>query len=196
LEIRQRIISSCRELAHSKGFRSITVDEIAQHAGVSKRTVYRRFKTKDEILSATVDDFLQDIGRESEQLLNSGQDIRIIIQDILYYIISGKKSIINQRVMEDLAQYYPQLWQKINQFRMDRIRSMIAIAESQHAFNSEINPLILSTMILVSIQTVINPDFIIKNNLNFEEAAAQVIAVFMPALSSAPPLPDIKAKPC
>ncbi len=190
MEIRNRIINACREIAYIKGFRSITVDEIAQHAGVSKRTVYRRFKSKDEILESTVDEFLQAVGRKSEQLLNSGQDIQIIIQDIFNYIISGNNSIISQRVMEDLSQYYPQLWQKINHFRMERIKSIIEMAEFQRAFNSNINPLILSTMIAVSIQTVINPDFIVSNNLNFEETVAQVIAVFMPALSCAPPLPD------
>lgn len=195
MEIRQRIIIACREMAYRRGFRSLTVDEIAQRAGVSKRTVYRRFSSKDEILEATVDDFLQDVGSKSEQLLHSGQDIQIIIQEIFNYLISERNSIISQRVMEDLSQYYPQLWQKINVFRMERIKAMIMVAESQRAFNSAINPLILSTIISVSIQTVINPDFIITNNLNFEEVVAQVIAVFMPALSSAPSIPDIKPKP-
>ncbi len=192
MEIRQRIISACRQLAYSKGFRNITVDEIAQNAGVSKRTVYRRFQSKDEILEATIDDFLQDVGGESEQLLNSGQDIQIIIYKIINYVIAGRKSIMSQRVMEDLNQYYPHLWQKINDFRMERIKTMIAMAESQGAFNSQINPLILSTIISVSIEEVVNPEFIIKNNLNFEEVIAQVIAVFMPALSSSPSIRDLE----
>lgn len=192
MEIRQRIISACRQLAYSKGFRNITVDEIAQNAGVSKRTVYRRFQSKDEILEATIDDFLQDVGGESDQLLNSGQDIQIIIYKIINYVIAGRKSIMSQRVMEDLNQYYPHLWQKINDFRMERIKTMIAMAESQRAFNSQINPLILSTIISVSIEEVVNPEFIIKNNLNFEEVIAQVIAVFMPALSSSPSIPDLE----
>lgn len=192
MEIRQRIISACQQLAYSKGFRNITVDEIAQNAGVSKRTVYRRFQSKDEILEATIDDFLQDVGRESEQLLNSGQDMQIIIYKIINYVIAGRKSIMSQRVMEDLNQYYPHLWQKINDFRMERIKTMIAMAESQRAFNSQINPLILSTIISVSIEEVVNPEFIIKNNLNFEEVIAQVIAVFMPALSSSPSIRDLE----
>ncbi len=189
MEIRQRIISACRELAKTRGFRNITVDEIAQYAGVSKRTVYRRFKSKNEILEATVEDFLQDIGQESERLLNSGQDIQIIIQEIINHLINGSKSLITHRVMEDLSQYYPYLWQKINHFRMERIKSMIKVAETQRAFDSNIDPLILSTMISVSIQAVINPDFIIENNLNFEEVVRQVIAFFMSAFNSAPSLP-------
>ena len=36
MEIRQRIIDSCRELALKKGFRRLTVEEIATSARVTK----------------------------------------------------------------------------------------------------------------------------------------------------------------
>jgi AcrR family transcriptional regulator len=39
MSIRDRIIHSCRDLAGSKGFYSLTVDELAAAAGISKRTL-------------------------------------------------------------------------------------------------------------------------------------------------------------
>ena len=90
MEIRQRIIDSCRELALKKGFRRLTVEEIATSARVTKRTVYRRFRSKDEIFAACVDDFLAAVGRQADALLNSGQDIPVIVEEILSYLVAGE----------------------------------------------------------------------------------------------------------
>jgi AcrR family transcriptional regulator len=182
MEIRQRIIDSCRELAHKKGFRSLTVDEIARWAGVSKRTVYRRFSSKDEILEAVVDDFLQAVAQQSDQVIHSGQDVTMVMRQMMNYLITGDKSIISQRVLEDLSRYYPQLWQKIDDFRMDRIKLVIALAEQQRSIRTEVDPLIFSTIILLAIKTIIDPEFLVKNQLNFQDAMEQLIAIFLPSL--------------
>jgi len=184
LEIKQRIIHSYQELAAARGFHNITVDEIAEHSGISKRTMYRRFKSKDEILEAAVDDFLADVACKADELLNSEQDISIIIKNMINYLVSSSKSIINQQVLEDLSKYYPHLWHKIDDFRMQRIQLMLAAAKSQSCENMDINPVVLSTIILASVQAVINPDFILKNNLTFEEVTRQLVTIFMPLLSS------------
>ena len=184
MEIRQRIIDSCRELALKKGFRRLTVEEIATSARVTKRTVYRRFRSKDEIFAACVDDFLAAVGRQADALLNSGQDIPVIVEEILSYLVAGEKTIISQRTLEDLHRYYPHLWQKIHQFRMERIRLMIELVQRQYSHEISINPLILGTMISASIQSILNPEFLIQHNLNFKDAANQVIAVFLPFFSS------------
>ena len=184
MEIRQRIINSCRELALKKGFRQLTVEEIAQSAGITKRTVYRRFRSKDEILTACVDDFLQTVGQHSDALLTSAQDIPIIAEQILSYLIAGEKTIISQRTLEDLHRYYPQLWQKIAHFRTERISLMLDLAQQQYSHKLSIDPLILSTIISASIQSVLNPEFLIQNDLTFKEAATQLTAVFSPLFSS------------
>ena len=108
----------------------------------------------------------------------------MIVEEILSYLVAGEKTIISQRTLEDLHRYYPHLWQKIHQFRMERIRLMIELAQRQYSHEISINPLILGTMISASIQSILNPEFLIQHNLNFKDAAKQVIAVFLPFFSS------------
>jgi TetR/AcrR family transcriptional regulator, cholesterol catabolism regulator len=50
MEIRNRIILGAAELFRTYGIRSVTMDSLANHLGISKRTIYEVFADKDELL--------------------------------------------------------------------------------------------------------------------------------------------------
>jgi AcrR family transcriptional regulator len=52
---RRRILDSAYELFYRKGFSRVGVDEIAAFAGVTKRSLYYHFKSKDELLASVLD---------------------------------------------------------------------------------------------------------------------------------------------
>ena len=49
---RERIIATARELFRKHGLRGIGVDAIAEAAGTNKMTMYRHFRSKDELVAA------------------------------------------------------------------------------------------------------------------------------------------------
>ncbi|MCU0363902.1 MAG: TetR/AcrR family transcriptional regulator [Bacteroidales bacterium] len=50
MEIRDRIIDGAAELFRTYGIRAVTMDSLAGHLGMSKRTIYENFSDKDELL--------------------------------------------------------------------------------------------------------------------------------------------------
>jgi AcrR family transcriptional regulator len=50
MEIKNRIIEGAAELFRTNGIRSVTMDSLANHLGMSKRTIYEVFADKDELL--------------------------------------------------------------------------------------------------------------------------------------------------
>jgi AcrR family transcriptional regulator len=48
----QRIISAASKLFYAEGIRSVSVDAVAEQAGVTKRTLYYHFKSKDDLVAA------------------------------------------------------------------------------------------------------------------------------------------------
>src|SRR5215469_17072295 len=53
---RQRIVDAARQHFFSHGFRSVTMDDLAEALGVSKKTLYRHFPGKIDLLEAVLAD--------------------------------------------------------------------------------------------------------------------------------------------
>lgn len=49
---RKRIIEAASKLFYGEGIRAVSVDAVAQKAGVTKRTLYYHFESKDELVAA------------------------------------------------------------------------------------------------------------------------------------------------
>ncbi len=51
-QTRDRILDAANRLFYGEGIRSVSVDAVAEMAGVTKRTLYYHFKSKDELVAA------------------------------------------------------------------------------------------------------------------------------------------------
>jgi AcrR family transcriptional regulator len=49
---RDRIVTTASKLFYSEGIRSVSVDAVADAAGLTKRTLYYHFKSKDDLVAA------------------------------------------------------------------------------------------------------------------------------------------------
>jgi len=47
---KEQVINTARELFSYRGYRKVSMDEIARVSGVTKRTIYRYFKDKDDLI--------------------------------------------------------------------------------------------------------------------------------------------------
>ncbi len=52
---RQHIIDTAYSLFYQRGFGRVGVDSVAEHAGLTKRTLYYHFASKDELLAAVLE---------------------------------------------------------------------------------------------------------------------------------------------
>nr|WP_309101392.1 TetR/AcrR family transcriptional regulator [Fredinandcohnia onubensis] len=56
-ETSKRILQAALELMQERGFKSVTIKDIALTSGVSEMTVFRQFKTKKGVLEAAVENY-------------------------------------------------------------------------------------------------------------------------------------------
>ncbi len=49
---RERLISAASKLFYSEGIRAVSVDAVADQAGLTKRTLYYHFRSKDDLVAA------------------------------------------------------------------------------------------------------------------------------------------------
>ena len=53
--MRRKIILKATELFLSLGFKSVTMDDLAQSMAISKKTIYQYFQNKDQLISSCVE---------------------------------------------------------------------------------------------------------------------------------------------
>src|SRR5499425_2315450 len=63
---RQRILKAASEVFNERGL-EVSLDEIARHAGVGVGTVYRRFRTKEELVEALFIDRIEEVAALAEE---------------------------------------------------------------------------------------------------------------------------------
>jgi AcrR family transcriptional regulator len=159
------------------------MDELANRAGVSKRTVYRYFPSKEAVIEATIDAFMAEVAREADRLMQQEMEPTCILSQLLQYLFTHGQFVINPQSFNDLKQHYPHLWQKVDQFRLNRIRTILEHinTRSNISLDKELDPRIVTAVILASVQAVLTPDFVLANNLAFEETARQLSKLLMSA---------------
>lgn len=185
MEIKDRIINSCRELVGSRGLYNLTVDELAAHAGVSKRTVYRYFRSKEEIIETTIYSFITEMAGIIERVVESEAEPAQILNQVFENALHSARHFLTPQALNDLKQHYPLLWQKIEKYRGEKIRHTVEklIEKGGNSSVGEINPKIITAVIIASINAVATPEFIIQNNLTLDETVGQLSKVFIQLLA-------------
>jgi TetR/AcrR family fatty acid metabolism transcriptional regulator len=82
-EKRPLILRAATEVFAKQGFNSVTVADIADHAGIGKGTVYEYFSSKDELLFAVFEWMNEGIAGRIRDLLAAGGTTRKRLQGLL-----------------------------------------------------------------------------------------------------------------
>ena len=91
------------------GIRSVTMDDISKNLGISKKTLYKYFKDKDEIVSTLMQ---MDINAEMELLDSLVQCSENAIEETYSFsgVLIEKLKAVNPSMIYDLEKYHPQAW--------------------------------------------------------------------------------------
>ncbi len=180
MDYRDRIITAYRELASGRGLSRVTMDDLVAATGISKRTIYRYFRSKEEIVSAVFDDLIAGIALKIQTAYDCAGSPLDKITNIIGELTRNIK-LVEPQFLYDLQKYYPQLWEKIERFRSEKIQQVFDVlltGSGQDCFR-QVHPQIFTTALLASISSVINPAFIVENQLLMEEAIQSLFNIFL-----------------
>lgn len=187
MEATERILDGARELFFSYGIRSVSMDDIARHLGMSKKTVYQHFKDKDEIVNTLL---ITSLESNEEQLKKLETNSKDAVQEIILIMkhISEMFSRINPNLFYDMQKYYPEAWKTFQAFKQ---RSMIKMVEtnlqqgiSQGYFRHDINVKILAKMRIEQVEIAMNPMIFPHDKFNIAEVQLSMIDHFLHGITT------------
>ncbi|MFH5231151.1 TetR/AcrR family transcriptional regulator [Antrihabitans spumae] len=79
----QRILEAARELFATRGL-EITLDDVAEHAGVGVGTVYRRFSNKQDLIAGVFEKHVDDMAGQAELALDNPDPWQGLVQFFEY----------------------------------------------------------------------------------------------------------------
>jgi TetR/AcrR family transcriptional regulator, cholesterol catabolism regulator len=119
MEVKERILTAAEELFMQYGFRSISMDDIARHISVSKKTIYQFFEDKDEIVNITVRRHFEKEKEVCNHQVFCSASNAVEEMVMVAKLIKLNTLNINPAVIFDLQKYHPKAWQILQDFKQD-----------------------------------------------------------------------------
>ena len=173
--MREKIITKSEDLFLSLGFKSVTMDDIANAMGISKKTIYAHFSTKTELVEvvtfAVLDHIYDGIDKINAASINPIEEL----YDIKLFVMNYLK---NERVspQHQLKKYYPEIYERlqIKQFKKmySSVENSLTMGIDIGLFRADIDIDFISRMYfngMTGIRDIsIFPDAIFDKNYLFE----------------------------
>jgi AcrR family transcriptional regulator len=116
MEIQERILDTSFSLFRQFGTRSITMDDIAQKMGVSKKTLYAHFADKDELVVNAISRYLLQMDEESVENQQKGSDA---IEELFLVMQTLDECFryMNPIILFDIQRFHPRAFQVFQDYK-------------------------------------------------------------------------------
>ncbi len=180
-EEKEKIISFASQKFIREGFYKTTMDEIASEMRISKKTIYKNFSSKEELVKFVAKNFFDDnVSKIDEVLKIQCNAVEKLVR--LFEAVGNIIVKINDKMLSDIHHYAPEHWKEIDDFRTRKMSSFLTgiINQGQkEGYFLKLRPEILIAVFIASIRSVVNPEFTINNRFTMIEALRGSIEILM-----------------
>jgi AcrR family transcriptional regulator len=108
---KEHIIARAAEMFVEQGIKSVRMDDIASTIGVSKRTLYEMFESKDELLYLAIRHMQRCKLEHIQSSLQSSRDSLAYLLDALALMLDNKEA--HRRISHNLRKFYPATFERV-----------------------------------------------------------------------------------
>lgn len=182
LDNKEKILRGAEDLFMKYGVRSISMDDIARHLSVSKKTLYQHFADKDELVVLVLKSHLERNTKEVDTILETAGNS---IEELAKISACMKRNMqgLNQTMMFDMQKFHPKAWNVWIEFKQKYIRESVisnlkrGIQEGH--IRPDVDPEIIAALRIELIQLSFNPDVFPREKFNMVEVHSQLFDHFV-----------------
>ncbi len=169
---KDKIIEYCSSRFFRDGFYYVTVDQIASELRISKKTIYKYFASKDDLVEAVTNNLMNEVKDKIESVISTNAES--LTKALMMFDVMGSVILkFSENWLKDIQIHMPDLWKKIDEFRTQRayfvLGSIIKQGQKEGMIIDKPAELIIH-LFVNSIRSVVNPDFLFYQKLNYKEA--------------------------
>lgn len=189
MDVKTRILDQASQMFFRYGIRSITMDEIAESLGMSKRTLYENFATKEELLKECIEFQYRENIKLRDDIMKAFSDdpLEIFHQHFRHAMIT--LASIHPNYFTDLQKYYSMIWRKHIQSKQDESISFtvkqIEKGKEKGIFRQDVDAEIMSRAAQAGIQMMVSPHIFPESRFARSEVFRQVTVNFIRGMATA-----------
>ena len=85
---KEKILKFCGEEFFRSGLKNVTMDFVAQNLKMSKKTIYKIFDSKDELIEQVISGFLQNVKENFTDIVSSDETTVVKLQKIYRFMLN------------------------------------------------------------------------------------------------------------
>lgn len=178
---KERVLTGSEELFLEAGIKSITMDDIARHLGISKKTIYQHFRDKNDLVTALVTKRLADdeamlcaIISDAGNMMDEMVELTKCTGEIF--------SRVNPAVLFDLQKYHHEGWTLYLKFKtgfmVNIIEKLLKKGIDQGYIRPEIDARIIAIMRVNQIELGFNASIYPHAEFNLWDVQLQLLNHF------------------
>jgi len=181
MEPLDKILGAAIELFRQYGFKTITMDDIARRAGISKKTLYQHFANKNEVVTETVNWYRDKISTECVSIMHDSENaIQAMVRVIGMFDNINRQ--MNPLAMLEMERFFPEAFK---QFRskmdedIENIRNNMERGIQEGLYRAEIDTDFMARYRLDLSFLGYTPGLLIKENHDLFSVARAISEHFL-----------------
>jgi AcrR family transcriptional regulator len=186
--IRQRIIAEARRHFFAHGFRRVTMDDLAEELGMSKKTLYACFPSKTALVEAMLLDKFRDVDADFNRITSvCATDCLAALHQLLACVQQHTEEI-QPPFVRDIRREAPELFQLVERRRRDVIQRHFGklFVEGRKAgmIRKDIPARLIIEILLGAMQAIMNPPKMAELDLTPKTGFSAIIRVILEGVTT------------
>ena len=182
MEIKDRILNHTQALFMRNGIKSVSMDDIAADLAMSKKTLYKWFENKDQIVQAAMSRHLGSTQSECTAMIQSATSAIDELFQMLAWI-KQEFGNVHPSIFYDLRKFHPgtwQLWQAHkNEFILSQIEANLRRGIEEGLFRADLDVDVLARLRLAQIELQFDPELYPPRVFANERVSVALLEHFM-----------------
>ncbi|MCS6895985.1 MAG: TetR/AcrR family transcriptional regulator [Bacteroidia bacterium] len=182
--VRDAIIATAQKLFIQQGVRATTMDQIAEQLGISKKTLYEHFGSKDSLVEACVEAFLREMENTLDQIHQAHSENALLpmiaTASYVYSLLISLNPVLYIELRRVIPHARAQVLPKIQALIQKQLTRSVEKAINEGIFRSDLPMDILPLwMSFVIVQVVLNPALAEQAQKTIAEIYAETILLLL-----------------
>jgi len=154
------LLDGCEQTFRRNGVRAVSMDDLAQALGVSKKTLYKYCRDKADLVLQVFDRMCTRQDAQICALSESGENaIDGVISTMEY--VQGELRDMHPSMLFDLQKYYPAAMQRLEQHKQENMEGYllrnIERGQQEGFYRKDFDAKLISRLHMAMVQTMTNP---------------------------------------